>query len=283
MSNTAIFRLVCVTLILSALLSTPVSAQTSCFTSMARCFENTASIESFWYRVWEALDCELGFICVCPHRGVWSMRNLWLLVVAVGLVPTGCGDRPDRVVLEPDERVIGRARDDTRVRLLITSGRLVTFQLSDLSTTSERVLGLEGDDAPWGLAVSSDGKWWTLAGTSQLAEIDERGQVADRLPLEGRYVGLFSVGDTILVQPAAPAPGEPVLQGLSLETMGDGTPARFALRPSTRELRRSPSTWLPAVPGTEPSCPAGSATVCMWTSVDGRNTAAVPVRSRSRR
>ena len=65
MSNTAIFRLVCVTLILSALLSTPVSAQTSCFTSMARCFENTASIESFWYRVWEALDCELGFIaCV---------------------------------------------------------------------------------------------------------------------------------------------------------------------------------------------------------------------------
>ena len=65
MSNTVVFRLVCATLMLAALLSTPVSAQTSCFTSMARCFENTAFIESFWHRVWEALDCELGFIaCV---------------------------------------------------------------------------------------------------------------------------------------------------------------------------------------------------------------------------
>ena len=65
MSNTIVIRFVCVTLILSVVLSVPVSAQTSCFTSMARCFENTASLESFWYRVWEALDCELGFIaCV---------------------------------------------------------------------------------------------------------------------------------------------------------------------------------------------------------------------------
>ena len=58
------------------------------------------------------------------------------------------------------------------------------------------------------------------AGASTLAEIDERAQVADRLPLQGSYVGLFSVGDTILIQPATPAPGEPVLQGLNLETMG---------------------------------------------------------------
>ena len=65
MSNAVVCRLACVMIILSVWLTTPVSAQTSCFTSMARCFENTALIESFWYRVWEALDCELGFIaCV---------------------------------------------------------------------------------------------------------------------------------------------------------------------------------------------------------------------------
>lgn len=148
------------------------------------------------------------------------MRSLWLLVVVVGLVAAGCGHPPSRVVLEPDERVIGRARDGKRVRLLTTSRRLVTVQLSDLSATSQTVVGLDHDDAPWGLAVSSNGRWWTLAGTSHVAEIGERGRVVNRLAIDGSYVGLFSIGDTILLQPATPAPGEPVLQGLNLETMG---------------------------------------------------------------
>jgi len=49
------------------LLATPVPARADggCFAQMAGCFEATASIVSFWYRTWEALDCELGFIgCV---------------------------------------------------------------------------------------------------------------------------------------------------------------------------------------------------------------------------
>ena len=148
------------------------------------------------------------------------MRSVWLLVVAIGLGATACGHPPTRVVLEPDERVIGRARDGTRVRLLTTSGRLFTVQLSDLSTATETVVGLQRDDSPWGLAVSSDGRLWTLVSTSHLAEIGERGVVANRLSLEGSYVGLFSVGETILIQRATPATGEPVLQGLNLETMG---------------------------------------------------------------
>ena len=148
------------------------------------------------------------------------MRSVWLLVVVIGLVAAGCGHPPSRIVFEPDERVIGRARDGKRVRLLTTFGRLVTVQLADLSTASETVVGLERDYALWGLAVLSDGRWWTLAGTSHVAEIDERGRVTNRLALKGRYVGLFSVGDTILIQPATPAPGEPVLQGLNLKTMG---------------------------------------------------------------
>ena len=146
------------------------------------------------------------------------MRSVWWLIVAIGLV-AGCGDSPSRVVLEPDERVIGRARDGKRVRLLTTTGRLVTVQLSDYSTFSETVVGLQEDEAPWGLAVSSDGRWWTLAGTAYLAEIGERGRVATRVMLKGSYVGLFSVGGTFVVQPATPAPGAPVLQGLDLETM----------------------------------------------------------------
>lgn len=148
------------------------------------------------------------------------MRRVWLLVVAIGLMTAGCGDPPNGVVLEPDERVIGRARDGKRVRLLTTSGRLVTVHLSDFSADAQTLVGLQRDETPWGLAVSSGSRWWTLAGTSHLVEIGQRGRVTGRVALEGNYVGLFSVGDTILIQPATPAPGEPVLQELNLETMG---------------------------------------------------------------
>ena len=65
MSTASFYRVIGLILVMAALLTTPVAAQSGCFSTMARCFETTAYIESFWYRVWEALDCELGFIsCV---------------------------------------------------------------------------------------------------------------------------------------------------------------------------------------------------------------------------
>ena len=211
------------------------------------------------------------------------MRRVWLLVVVIALVAAGCGHPPSRVVLEPNERVIGRARDGKRVRLLTTSGRLVTVQLSDLSTASETVVGLERDEAPWGLAVSSDGRWWTLAGTSHAAEIGERGRVASRLALEGSYVGLFSVGDTILIQPATPAPGEPVLQGLNLETLGRWNTG--SLRSSSFDTRAETLAFNLVACGSG-VCHRASVLVQPWSPyrpscIDGKGTAAGAVRNRA--
>ena len=70
-----------------------------------------------------------------------------------------------------------------------------------------------------GWAVS-DGEWWTLVGASQLAQLDDDGHLEGRVQLGGSYVGLFGVGEAILLQPATPAPGAAVLQRLDLETMG---------------------------------------------------------------
>ena len=65
MPTRVVYRIVFLLIVFSMLGSTPVVAAPSCFTDMARCFESTASIDSFWYRIWEAFDCELGFItCV---------------------------------------------------------------------------------------------------------------------------------------------------------------------------------------------------------------------------
>ena len=149
------------------------------------------------------------------------MRQIWSLVVVVGLLGGGCeAPLTQQVLLEPGEKVIGRARDVTRVRLLTTSGRLLTIQRSDRSTSSEVVRGLTPGETPWGLAVTPDGRWWTLVGPSHLADIDTRGRIAGRVTLGGRFVGLFDLEGHILLQPAAPAPGEPVLQRLDFETMG---------------------------------------------------------------
>ncbi len=38
------------------------SVSTSCFTNLAECFTASAHVDSFWYRTWQALDCELAFI-----------------------------------------------------------------------------------------------------------------------------------------------------------------------------------------------------------------------------
>ena len=79
------------------------------------------------------------------------MRHMRSLVVVVGWLAIGCGGQPPSVLFEPGEKVVGRARDSYRVRLLTTSRRLVTVHLSDLSTTSGALVGFKKEDAPWGL------------------------------------------------------------------------------------------------------------------------------------
>lgn len=67
MSKVVVCRLVLLTLVLVAVLGTKTSAfpDPACFNDVAKCFEASANIPSFWDRTWYALDCELSFIsCV---------------------------------------------------------------------------------------------------------------------------------------------------------------------------------------------------------------------------
>ena len=64
-----IFASVALTLLMTTV---SVRADGGCFTQMAGCFESTMFIESFWYRTWEALDCELGFIG-CVRTAVFGL------------------------------------------------------------------------------------------------------------------------------------------------------------------------------------------------------------------
>ena len=62
MSQTQVCTSVCLTLLVCVLLSSPVSAQGLCFSDMANCFQSSSLVDSFWFRTWHALDCEIEFV-----------------------------------------------------------------------------------------------------------------------------------------------------------------------------------------------------------------------------
>lgn len=48
------------------------SAQGGCFTQIANCFQAAAFIQSFWYRTWQALDCEVALVA-CIRLEVFGL------------------------------------------------------------------------------------------------------------------------------------------------------------------------------------------------------------------
>ncbi len=74
MSKLVVCRLVVLTLVLVAVLGAPVSAYVDpgCFKGLADCFAGSARVDSFWYRTWDALDCELSFV-TCVRIAVFGL------------------------------------------------------------------------------------------------------------------------------------------------------------------------------------------------------------------
>ena len=157
-----------------------------------------------------------------PSHHLGPMKATLAVLTTSLLLCTSCGDSAAPVLLEPDERIIGRSGDDAQVRLLTTSHRLLVVDVrgrSRLPTMRQTAIALESGDEPWGLATSPDGRLWTLIGTNRLVKIDEHGRIAERVSTKAHYIGLFSVANTVLVQSATPAAGRPALQSLDLRTM----------------------------------------------------------------
>lgn len=65
MSNPAVKRGLVALSVIQVTTPGVASAQGGCFTQLASCFQAAAFIDSFWYRTWHALDCEIGLVaCV---------------------------------------------------------------------------------------------------------------------------------------------------------------------------------------------------------------------------
>ena len=160
------------------------------------------------------------------------MRLLLVLIATV----MSCADSTG-VVLGPGEKVVGRTRGDGRVRLLTTKPRLLSVRLSDGSAVSQPISGLEADEAPWGLALTSDGLV-TLVGPATIARLSPEGQVTDRVALQRPQLGLFGLGESVLLQPATLVADEAVLRRVRLpdgrgESVGSLRSSPFETRAET--------------------------------------------------
>ena len=153
-------------------------------------------------------------------RGVraLAMELVRMLAVVISCAVYACADgvKPTGIVLGPDEIVIGRTRDSSRVRLLTTEQRLLSIELSDLSVQSHAVVGLAPDETLWGLAGTSRGLW-TLVGGSTAARLADDGRVEERVALGTPQLGIFGIGDMLLLQPASLAVGEAVLRRVDFD------------------------------------------------------------------
>ncbi len=136
------------------------------------------------------------------------------VVLLVTAVVTGCS-RTTHDLLHPGEKVVGRTRDNGRVRLLTTKPRLMSVRLSDGSVVSQPIEGLEPGETPWGLARTSKG-FLTLVGPATVARVDLEGHVTERVALQGPQVNLFGLGETLLLQPATTTADEAVLRRVRL-------------------------------------------------------------------
>ena len=143
------------------------------------------------------------------------MRTIGSLIVG-GLLMLGCAEPPRHLRLLPEERVVGRIRESDRVRLLTTEARLVTFERRSGTITVREIRGLARNEDPWGLAPAGRNRAYTLLDAEVLGEVDDDGQIVRRVRLPQPSVGLFSLGQEVLLQPASVRPGDQLLRRINL-------------------------------------------------------------------
>ena len=96
--------------------------------------------------------------------------------------------------------IVGRARCGASTWLLTERLELVEVRTTATTAVMRKVLGLMGDDRPWGLACVIDGTLWTLATPRALVRIAADGRVAERIMLSLQRFALFGAGDRVLFQ-----------------------------------------------------------------------------------
>jgi len=107
--------------------------------------------------------------------------------------------------------IIGRAVCPGRVWLLNEHLDLTEITPATLAASTHAVTGFHRDERPWGLACSADQTIWTLPAARTLARLTSSGKVVDRRPLGVPITALFAIGDRLLLAPAPPVVGFPLL------------------------------------------------------------------------
>jgi len=99
---------------------------------------------------------------------------------------------------------------DSGVLLMVGGTTLVSI---DLQTRTQRAyaLALKGAERCWGLARLADGSLWSLKGMNAAIQITPEGSVAREMALAVAQLGVYGVGERLVLEPGSLPAGEPVL------------------------------------------------------------------------
>jgi hypothetical protein len=103
-------------------------------------------------------------------------------------------------VFGAEELVVGRTFDGKVAELLLEARRLTRVDLEAGHVRTIDLVGLRGDDRPWGLARLEDGARWTLVDRWTLALLSSDGKLTSRHPLTAPHLGLYGLGMRLLYQ-----------------------------------------------------------------------------------
>lgn len=142
---------------------------------------------------------------------------LWASVATACLDPAAVPPNPQPAIdlhalvlalVPANEAVIGRTRIGPDLALLTSAKRLIVMNAGGTVTTQRELVALA--DRAWGLATRGDGLLWTLERRDALRRIGETGP-ADRVVLNGSYVGIHSGPGFFLYQPYVSGGGSSLL------------------------------------------------------------------------
>lgn len=175
------------------------------------------------------------------------MRRLTVafFVLSSGFAATGRANNLDsltaRVVspsrLADDSLIIGRTVCGEETWLFTESPALIGVRIGRRTASVTPVRGFRPEDRPWGLACLTNNELWTLAAARTLARLSPEGQVVERLSLGQPYLGVYGVGDRLLLLQPPLRVGTPLLaSGLPREPSDRRLwPGVVARRPITRD------------------------------------------------
>jgi hypothetical protein len=161
---------------------------------------------------------------------------VFAMLAAAGTA-TGAAELRQRAVsttgLLDDHVIVGRAQCARSTWVLTDAPALARITVAARAVAVTAVRGLGKGERPWGLACLHDDSLWTLSDYRSLTQLSFGGEVLARVKLRQPRLGIFGLGEWLLLQQPAMTSGMALLSIVGLADISRATPWPGVTAPSS--------------------------------------------------